>query len=78
MADTIALKIKEYESPKVKCATCANNMYELDKDNTGVYPIIKRKKSYEWWGRDRRRRVNEALYFAYVELCELKSNKENE
>ena len=26
MADTIALKIKEYESPKVKCATCDNNI----------------------------------------------------
>ena len=60
------------------CEECANNMYELDKGNTGGYPIIKRKKSYEWWVRDRRRRVNEALYFAYVELCELKSNKENE
>jgi Zn finger protein HypA/HybF involved in hydrogenase expression len=29
MADTIALKIKEYESPKVKCATCDNNITEL-------------------------------------------------
>ena len=26
MADTIALKIKEYESPKVKCETCDNNI----------------------------------------------------
>lgn len=26
MADTIKLKIKEYEPPKVKCATCDNNI----------------------------------------------------
>lgn len=29
MADTIALKIKEYEPPKVKCATCDNNITQL-------------------------------------------------
>ena len=29
MADTIKLKIKEYEPPKVKCATCDNNITEL-------------------------------------------------
>lgn len=29
MADTIKLKIKEYEPPKVKCATCDNNITKL-------------------------------------------------
>lgn len=29
MADTIKLKIKEYESPKFMCATCDNNITEL-------------------------------------------------
>ena len=29
MADTIELKIKEYEQPKFKCATCDNNITEL-------------------------------------------------
>lgn len=29
MADTIALKIEEYKSPKFKCATCDNNITEL-------------------------------------------------
>lgn len=29
MADTIELKIKEYEQPKVMCATCDNNITEL-------------------------------------------------
>ena len=29
MADTTELEIKEYESPKVKCATCDNNITEL-------------------------------------------------
>lgn len=29
MADTIKIKIKEFESPKVKCATCDNNVTGL-------------------------------------------------
>lgn len=29
MADTIKLKFKEFESPKVKCATCENNITEF-------------------------------------------------
>lgn len=29
MADAIKLKIKEYEQPKFKCATCDNNITEL-------------------------------------------------
>lgn len=29
MADTIELKIKEYEPPKFKCATCDNTMSEF-------------------------------------------------
>ena len=29
MADSIELKIEEYEPPKVKCATCDNNITEL-------------------------------------------------
>lgn len=29
MADTIKLKIKEFEMPKVKCATCDNTMSEF-------------------------------------------------
>lgn len=29
MADTIKLKIKDYEPPKFKCATCDNNITEL-------------------------------------------------
>jgi Zn finger protein HypA/HybF involved in hydrogenase expression len=28
MADTIKIEIKEFESPKVKCATCDNTMSE--------------------------------------------------
>ena len=28
MADTIELKFKDYEPPKVKCATCDNNITE--------------------------------------------------
>ena len=54
------------------CEECANNMYELDKDNTGPFPVLKRKKSYEWWVRVRRRRVNEALFAAYCELAPYK------
>ena len=29
MADTMTLKIKDFESPKVKCATCDNNITQL-------------------------------------------------
>lgn len=29
MADTIELKIKEYDSPKFMCATCDNNINKL-------------------------------------------------
>ena len=29
MADTIKLKIKAFEQPKVKCATCDNNITKL-------------------------------------------------
>lgn len=29
MADTIKLKIKEYEQPKIKCATCDNDITQL-------------------------------------------------
>ena len=29
MADTIKLKIKEFEMPKVKCATCDNNITQF-------------------------------------------------
>lgn len=29
MADRIALKIEDYESPKFMCATCDNNITEL-------------------------------------------------
>ena len=55
------------------CQECADNMYELDneKDVLGL-PIIKKKKSYEWWVQNRRRRVNEALFAAYGELAEYK------
>ena len=28
MADTIELKIKEYEPPKIRCVTCDNDMSE--------------------------------------------------
>lgn len=67
-----------FGKPKVEaygeklCEECANNMYELDKDNAGPYPIIKRKKSYDWWVSDRRRRVNESLFAAYCELAQFK------
>lgn len=55
------------------CQECADNMYELDneKDTLGL-PVIKKKKSYECWVRDRRRRVNEALFLAYGELAKYK------
>ena len=36
MADTIKLKIKDFEPPKVKCATCDNNITEL---RAMMYPI---------------------------------------
>ena len=29
MADTIKLKIKDFEPPKVKCATCDNNITQF-------------------------------------------------
>lgn len=29
MADTIKLKIKDFEPPKVKCVTCDNTMSEI-------------------------------------------------
>lgn len=55
------------------CQECADNMYELDNEkNVLGLPIIKKKKSYEWWVQDRRRRVNEALFSAYGELAEYK------
>lgn len=71
-----------FGKPKVEaygenlCEECANNMYELDKDNTGPFPVLKRKKSYDWWVKDRRRRVNEALCFAYGELARYKVKEE--
>ena len=51
MADTI--KIKEFESPKVKCATCENNITELramkfpicDDCLKAMREIIKEKKN---------------------------------
>lgn len=67
-----------FGKPKVEaygenlCEECANNMYELDKDNAEPFPIIKRKKSYDWWVRDRRCRVNESLFAAYCELAQYK------
>ena len=53
MADTIALKIKEFESPKVKCATCDNNITGLramkfpicDDCLKAMREIIKEKKN---------------------------------
>ena len=60
------------------CEECANNMYELDKDNTGPFPVLKRKKSYGWWVMDMRRRVNEALFAAYYELAQYKVKEEED
>ena len=53
MADTIKLNIKDYESPKVKCATCDNNITELramkfpicDECINDLREIIKEKKN---------------------------------
>ena len=59
------------------CQECADNMYEIDKERaTSDFPRIKRKKSYDWWVQDRRRRVNEALFAAYGELAEYKVKEE--
>lgn len=43
-------------------------MYEIDKESLKVT----KKDSYDYWVQDRRRRANEALFFAYNELNEYK------
>ena len=53
------------------CHLCFDNMYEYSVEEGHIFGI-KRKKSYEWWVRDCRRRVNEALCFAYGELAQYK------
>lgn len=58
MADTIALKIKEIEPPKFKCATCDNNINELrarmlpicDECIKDLREIIKEKRKNEGHG----------------------------
>lgn len=57
------------------CHLCFDNMYECSVKEGDIFGI-KRKKSYEWWVRDCRRRVNEALFAAYGELAEYKVKEE--
>ena len=50
------------------CQECTEQMYEIDKESLKVT----KKDSHDYWIQDRRRRVNEALFFAYNELNEYK------
>ena len=53
------------------CQECTEQMYEIDKESLKVT----KKGSHDYWIQDRRRRVNEALFFAYNELNEYKAKE---